>query len=310
MNLRRTGPCFAGLDGGGSSTRLQLTDASGKLLFEANAGPTNILVVGWEQAKAAFEALWDEVVRLDVDVAAMVAGLAGSDRPEVHSGWVDYFTRLPLQRFWVTGDYQVAWAALGGGGPAVIAIVGTGSVVYASDGIRSVRRGGYGWRFGDVASGVWLGTEAAKSVLAAWEGWGEETALVDLVMRRWNVKQPQELLAYWYGPSFDPHLAANLAADVVSLAESDTVSHRIVTEACQGLTKLMANALAQLHWTGGAIGVSGGLATVLMPWLEREWWSQGHKERLSRSPVEPVVGAAMLARMWSEQRRSADGGAY
>ncbi len=299
---------FVGIDGGGTSSRLMVTDGEGHGLVESRSGPANALVVGWDRAKSSLDVLREQCQRGEWHLAGLVAGLAGSDRLAVRQGWLKYFQDWPVDKLWLTGDYRIAWAALTHGRPGLITIVGTGSIVYAEDGVRTVRRGGYGWKFGDVGSGIWLGTEAAKAALAQWEGWGEPTALAEVVAERYHVAGTAALLEYWYGPLFDQRAAADLAPEVVALAAQDSSAHRIVAGAARGLTALMLSAIDDLDWQQSRVGVTGGLAPRLMPWLEREWWSRGRTEPLHHVNAEPVEGAAILARLWVSQERVADGG--
>lgn len=307
MNRDHT-PVFVGIDGGGSSTRLLIIDEEGRTLKAVRSGPANPLVVGWDRAYASLDEVaqsWDE---FGWTVVGLVAGLAGSDRVEVRAKWLQYFDKWSVEKFWLTGDYRIAWAALNHGQPGMIVIVGTGAIVYAESQYQAVRRGGYGWKFGDLGSGIWLGTEACKAALAQWEGAGEKSALTPMVCEQLQVTNPVELLEYWYGPRFDPRSAADLAKDVVQLAEFDAVAYGIVTRAARGLTRLMLSALEPLDWNCDPVGVTGGLAHALKPWLEREWWSCGRLEPLSAVRLEPVSGAAILAKLWTEQERKADGG--
>lgn len=300
---------YLAVDGGGSSTRLRFEEAGSSCSGEERAGPSNLLVVGPERADAAMsEALAHAPVE-PARVAGAVIGLAGADRPEVRAHWLRFFLARGFPRVWVVGDYRLAWAALAAGSPAIVAIVGTGSIVWGEGEGRQLRAGGYGSRLGDVASGLWLGTEAVRAALADWEGVGSKTALSELVSRRFGASGAEALVSRWYAPAFDPRGPAELAAAVLDLAETDAVARRLVGGGARGLVDLIQSVRARLPGAEGwPVGVSGGLAARWRPWLEREWWSRPGAGRLTVVGCEPVAGGVLLARRWVEEGRPSDAG--
>ncbi len=302
------GGYYVGLDGGGTSTRLAVADAQGTIVHRAEAGASNVLSVGWQLADASVAEVWRQANIHPADVSGMVVGLAGSDRDEVRGPWREVFRRMGIQRFWLVGDYRLAWAAHTGGTPGVVAVVGTGSVVYGEDGTRSVRAGGYGSQLGDEGSGFWLGREAVRACLADWEGIGPETGLSALIARKWGVATPAQLLAYWYAPDFDRGRVADLAVEVIELAAADFVAQGLVGDGCRTLVAGLASVMDRLAWRPGwPAGLAGGLARWLKPRLEREWWSLGRGSALEIVRLSPVEGAVRLARKWVNEGRAGDG---
>jgi N-acetylglucosamine kinase-like BadF-type ATPase len=84
----------------------------------------------------------------------------------------------------VVTDIAVAFAA-GTTAPAgIVVFSGTGAGAAAiDDGIIVRRADGYGWLVGDEGSAVWLGKEAVRAALAAFDGRGEPTILAESVPR-------------------------------------------------------------------------------------------------------------------------------
>lgn len=69
------------------------------------------------------------------------------------------------RRVAVMPDLEAAWLAAFRGGPGVLVLSGTGSVVFARDAAgRSSRIGGLGPLLGDEGSAFWIGREWAKSL--------------------------------------------------------------------------------------------------------------------------------------------------
>ncbi|MCY0879494.1 MAG: ATPase [Firmicutes bacterium] len=288
---------FLGIDGGGSTIRALLVDEGGAVLRYQQAGAANVLVVGPEAAQRAWEALGMSTERC----TAVVAGLAGADRP-----WVrEYWQRLlgPLApRVAVVGDYEIAWAALTEGRPGCLAILGTGSIVYGRHGTRKVRLGGYGWRVGDVGSGMRLGTEAVRSALAHLDGSGPFTQLTESVLRWSDCTSAFALLDFLYDPAMDWRRVAELAHSVFQAAsQGDEVAAAILHREGEDILRMLSRCLAMLTLPEEApVGVAGGLAPFWLTWLSDAWDRiTGRVLRLVERP--PVEGAALWARRMAEK---------
>lgn len=287
---------WIGIDGGGTHTRAVLVDDAGRVRQRADAGPGNALTAGYEVADASIA----EVLSQLPPEAPLVLALAGADRPRVAQHWQEVLERLHRGPHWLVGDYRAAWAALTEGHPGTLAIVGTGSVVYgeARDGATH-RVGGYGWRFGDSGSGLWLATAAVRSGLQAWEGHGPDTRLKEICQR--IASTPAGVLAWAYAPEFRPEVLAGLAPEVAALAEAgDVEAVRLMR---QGAAEI-AGQVQAVHTAldlgpKNVIGVSGGFSTALMPYLQVAFWMR-RLPAPAATRREPAEGAAFLARRWSE----------
>ncbi|MCW2905012.1 MAG: ATPase BadF/BadG/BcrA/BcrD type, partial [Streptosporangiaceae bacterium] len=84
----------------------------------------------------------------------------------------------------VVTDIAVAFAAGSSAPEGIVVFSGTGAGAAAiSDGAIKQRADGYGWLVGDEGSAVWLGKEAVRAVLAAYDGRGSPTLLTESVPR-------------------------------------------------------------------------------------------------------------------------------
>jgi glucosamine kinase len=288
---------YIGIDGGGSSTRLLLRTGEGHTLSQKRGGPSNVLVVGEDRAR---QNLLDLLPAEPVDV--LVAGLAGADRPAVRRLWRGVLSPYASQ-CWVVGDYRIAWAAATDGQPGLIAIVGTGSIVYAEHAQATARVGGYGWRVGDAASGFALGRSAVKAVLAALEQWGPATALQDAVAVWADGVTARQILDHVYDPQTDWRSVADLAPTVLDLARSDAVAREIVRQHGATLARYMQAGAEAVSLPASAIwALSGGLASRWLPYLKEVL---GSHPKLVVSLRDPVEGATRLAQLWHDSAREA-----
>ena len=122
-----------GMDGGGTTTRALAVDLTGRRLacaLSGSASPSKSPQARDHVRQAILE-VTAQAGRTLSDVAALVAGLAGLDDPE-DQVWADDFTAFPE----ITGprrhvnDAVVAHAGALESRPGIIAIAGTGSIVY------------------------------------------------------------------------------------------------------------------------------------------------------------------------------------
>ncbi|WP_282202987.1 BadF/BadG/BcrA/BcrD ATPase family protein [Kitasatospora fiedleri] len=115
-------------------------------------------------------------------------------------------------------------------------------------GARIARRDGYGWLLGDEGSGVWLGRQAVVLALAALDGRGPATALLDVLPRALGVDTGgadgtgtalarRMVTAVHAAP---PAELARLAPLVDAVARNgDRIADRIVAEGAQLLLRTL-----------------------------------------------------------------------
>lgn len=139
---------FLGLDGGGTHTRAVAVDRTGRVLAFAEAGGSNPEHTP-DAERNAHEAICKVVSnagRKLTDVAGIVAGFAGLNDPGDH-GWAKKQTAVPglsCPRLQVN-DAVIAHAGALRSQPGIIAISGTGSIVFGvTEAGRHVRNYDFG----------------------------------------------------------------------------------------------------------------------------------------------------------------------
>lgn len=185
-------PIVAGLDGGGSRTRLVLVDPAGAELTRVE-GPATALdgTRSAEQTAQIIEGLLEQAAQaagVELPLAGLWCGLAGASRTDLRAQLTDGLNRgrraLAIE---IGSDADAAFAhAFATRDPAaasphllphpslphlppplqVLLIAGTGSIVitHSASGQR-IRVGGWGPRFSDEGSGFWIGREAIALLL-------------------------------------------------------------------------------------------------------------------------------------------------
>ena len=152
---------YLGIDGGGTKTRCVLADET-TVLAKAMTGGSNIVRLGEKQAREALHTAVRQVcgtANISPDhIRAICIGAAGAARPEIaaqiRSILAELIPDTAPTRIAVVGDTEIALEAAFGAGPGVIAIAGTGSIVYGRDAAgHTARAGGWGFAVSDEGSG-------------------------------------------------------------------------------------------------------------------------------------------------------------
>ena len=278
-----------GVDGGGTGTRLRLTDRDGSLLAQGESGPS-ALGQGVEQAwRHIQQALQQASAQaglgpLNPAECAIGLGLSGSSiaaQAEAFIAGQPGFATLVLD----SDGFTTVLGAHGGKPGAVIA-AGTGSVGEAlrRDGSR-VRVGGWGWIIGDEGSGAWLGQQAMRHAHQALDG---RAVAGDLAQAIWHeAGDGRESLLAWCACA-GQQAYAGLAPLVFEHADRDPVAGRLLAEAVAGLESIHAalDPEAQLP-----LALCGSVALRLAP-----QFSAATRARCVPPQADSAAGALLLVR--------------
>jgi glucosamine kinase len=192
---------YLGIDGGGTKTRCVLADETA-VLAKAMTGGSNIVRLGETQAREALHTAVRQVcatAKISPDhIRAICIGAAGAARPEIAAKirtiLAELVPELASANIEVVGDTVIALEAAFGAGPGVIAIAGTGSIVYGRDAAgHTARAGGWGFAVSDEGSGHWIGRRSISAILSARDQ-GLETALTAMVLQAWKLNTLDELV--------------------------------------------------------------------------------------------------------------------
>ncbi len=160
-----------GLDGGGTKTVCVLMDSTGKVLGRGEAGASNYQVVGKQAAVLSIQsAIIQAVASIErVKVEAICLGLAGVDRPgdiQVAQSFVEQLKSstcvpitwtLPPSNIVICNDALIALVGGVGHSVGIVAIAGTGSIVFGRNQKGATKRvGGWGHILGDEGSAYYI----------------------------------------------------------------------------------------------------------------------------------------------------------
>ncbi|PTY06213.1 hypothetical protein DB347_12255 [Opitutaceae bacterium EW11] len=308
---------YAGIDGGGSSTRVLIASEDGSVAGQGHAGPCNPNSVGIQAAAGAvaeaFAAAWNATGFSHTAgrsahpganrIAAAFFGIAGFTAFPHRAELQHQLGSLPWlagARVEVDNDLRIAWAGALGGNPGVVVIAGTGSAAYGRthDG-RSDRCGGGGPLLDDGGSGAWLAAQALRAALRESDGRGPTTALTAAALSFFHAETVLEIAGRVASGAIDRAALARFAATVLNQAEAgDTEAQRIAQAGAEQLAEL-ADAVRRKLLPEGPLAVSltGGLSSV-SSYTKRFQQAAGNRmpgAKFLPARYSPLAGAIALA---------------
>ncbi|MBO7376856.1 MAG: hypothetical protein J6V01_07100 [Clostridia bacterium] len=282
---------FAALDGGGSSTRAVLFDASGKVLSLATGGASNPNDVG-EEASARL--LANLLLRAGADRAERIfCGVSGATGHEkkLEQALEAVF---PGRAVTVRSDIFNLLSRLPSEDGAAL-VCGTGSVCFVRHGGVLTRVGGWGWLIdGDCGGGYALARAGLEAAYAALDGRGPETSLL-AAAEEFLGGRPDEKLGKIYegGKPFIASFSPNVAA---AAASGDAAALSAVKRTAAGLAGYLRVALRELG-EGFSCVCGGGLFEE--PFFRRSFLfavaQAGLPAGLDFVSGPPIAGAAAAA---------------
>jgi glucosamine kinase len=309
------GPYVVGVDAGGTHTRAAVVTLGGAVAGYGAGPGANYNSGGDAEAAlgAALAAALDGIdpLRVTGGVFGIAgAGSAGRARAVEVSGLVWRAAGIggrPL----VVADMVVGFAAGTRLRDGIMVFAGTGAgAAVIKDGAVAQRADGYGWLVGDDGSAVWIGCEAVRAALRAYDGRGATTLLAEAVPRAMlgdaaeyllsgiapRGALPQAILKEVYGAA--PARLGRLAPLVGDAADAcDKVAAAILDEAASWLLTAVDAVRPALCGRRGDPGV-----VVTGSLLHRGRVADAVRAGLrSRFGVDPVIagdgalGAARLA---------------
>jgi len=274
---------IAGIDGGGTHTRIELRDMDNQLIRRGEFGPFNINSIG----DHAFRALLKEVFAWCGNMAEcsrICIGGAGISNPDTGKILAEELAQNGFIGNWkLCGDQEIA---LRGAmeGPGAVVIAGTGSICFGkNDAGETARSGGYGHLIDDGGSGYALGRAVLGCAVRCVDGRVECSGILEAVCDRLQ-GGPERIVPFVYAPETDKAAIAQFAAIALEQAQQgDREAWRILRQEAEELAQLVKAVQNRLDMPGCRIALLGGLLTSENP------YRQAVAEALA--PIAPVVSA-------------------
>lgn len=284
----------AGVDGGGTGTRVRLQSLDGRTLGQGEAGPSGLgqgVAQAWRHVMQALMAAFQEAglpPALPGDIA-LGLGLAGAGVPAQRAAFLQADPGFALCVLDNDGVTQLLGAHAGGAG--IVVAAGTGSVAAARDEAGRTRQcGGWGYPVGDEGSGAWLGLHAMRHAHAVLDGRDRRSALSAAIFNEAGADAPA--LLNWCAGA-DARRYAALAPLVFNAADAGCATAQALLQAAADELARLVRALqpegaASPPWPVVASG-SVGVRLALL-------WPQALRARLVSPAGDSMDGALQLVR--------------
>lgn len=297
-------PVMIGIDGGATYSYGIAVDSNARVLAFAQSGSLSFLGSSMVEARRNLNQLvkalelklplQNEFASVVIGCAALFAEATETQKELLCKGI------LPVFRTRLVSDCLTAFHGATLGGPGVLVTGGTGSITVAQNEAGEFSQvGGWGHILGDAGGAYWIALESAKAAIAAVEGLGPQTSLIDLVCRWFEVKDLTDIVPVFYGSKFSKDKFAALAGFLSAEGGEDAVFQQICQRAGRELARQAQTALqlcglkirpAPLFLNGSVVTKNGLVRESLLKHL-----NQAYPIQLCQAQLPPVLGAAALA---------------
>ncbi|NRA18971.1 MAG: N-acetylglucosamine kinase [Oceanospirillaceae bacterium] len=254
-----------GIDGGGTSCRVRLCDASGNTLGQGESGSANVRLgastVFQSIAEATEQAL--KTAGLNADILSKTyagLGLAGAVSEQLNLSITEY--PHPFADLCIDNDAVIACLGAHRGHDGAILILGTGSCAMLKHQQQFQVLGGWGLTISDHGSGARLGLNLVREALAAFEGLVAQSPLSQVFMQQ-HQQSPAQLL-HWADNAKPRDFAALVPMIINYYQHHDPLALQLIETSLQEIT-LMLNRLQGMG--AKRIALMGGYANFIAPLL-------------------------------------------
>ena len=309
MELLMTSFVF-GVDGGGTRTRVAAVGLDGRVLGIGIGGTSNYDDVGKEVAQTTIEMAVQEALSLASiersHSAAVFLGMAGvtSATDKQHIRDIAVALQLaPADHIGVNHDCSSALAGGLEGRPGIVQILGTGSSCYGRNAAgANWMAGGRGQLISDEASGNWLGIQAMRMAVRAYDGRTPATSLLPAVLAALEIDSIEEILHRQFVVGLTRAEIATLAPLVLAAADDgDAVAAEILERGAQEVAEMVAAVahklgldrapVCEVCLVGGVVEGSASYRQRITAAIKRLTPTAAVK----LPTLPPVLGAAILA---------------
>ena len=287
---------IAGIDGGGSHTRLEIRDMENHPVRREEFGPFNINSIGPDAFRELLREVFAACGGLQ-DCASLCLGGAGISNPNMQrilgEELKDSDFRGALK---VCGDQEIALRGAMNT-PGVVLIAGTGSICFGRNGAgETARCGGFGHLIDDGGSGYALGRDMLSAAARATDGRCDAPEILAAVYQRLGASIPGDIVTFVYDPATDKSAIAQFAGLALDLARAGSrEAIKILERNAAELCDLVAAVQNRLNLHGCPIALLGGLLTSDNPYRHQAVCALSRLGTVITPAHDALWGAAQMA---------------
>ncbi len=318
---------IAGIDAGASRTRCKIFCRDGKSVIRQEGPGANLQDRGVKETASIIGDLLEKALhqlgaggekkeaREEQDPAWLLTGvgigIAGcreeSDRFEIKKRLVSRFPGLPDPA--ITDDGRTACLSAWAGEPGLVAVCGTGSIIYALDDRGSFHRnGGYGPLLGDEAGACRLVLAALRQSLKIWDTRREREEL-DRLLQELELENIDDLIKFVYQKPLPRQELASAAPLLLrETARGDETWRALVQREIDELAEKIVALAFRIPLTHNRIALAGGLTSshffleILVKALKKQ--KRYYFEKFKITELDNACGAAVYALLKARKQGS------
>ena len=286
---------IAGIDGGGTHTRIELRDMENNRIRREEFGPFNINAIGPEAFRALLRQVFFWCGGLE-DCCRMCIGGAGISNPNTEKILREELESAGFRGIWkLCGDQEIALRGAMDG-PGIVVVAGTGSICFGKNAAgQTARSGGFGHLIDDGGSGYALGRDVLGCAARCSDGRVRDSGILAAVCRRLNTG-PEGIVPFVYGPETDKSAIARFAGIALEQAQlGDREALDILRQGAQELARMVAAVQQNLDLPGCRIALLGGLLTTENPYCGIVRDSLAELGTVVSAQRDALWGAAQMA---------------
>lgn len=224
---------YAGIDGGGTVTKIVICDDNGLILHRGNYPSINCYGTEYNQAKnnfnLAIKDCYDKGYKHFKGVYIGSSSLIDKADDALKKDFTQFISADNIE---FVGDINIILFTLTKR-PAGVIISGTGSIMAVIDEKgKTEYAGGLGHLIGDEGSAYDIGNKGIRAAFNALEGWGQETILKDKFKPYFDTNDKNAIIEKIYCKTQDKSIIANFSLIVEECAAlSDKVAIDILINA-------------------------------------------------------------------------------
>tara|TARA_R110002126_G_scaffold1402_12_gene8018 strand:+ start:9778 stop:11310 length:1533 start_codon:yes stop_codon:yes gene_type:complete len=298
----------AGIDGGGTKTRIVLLDITGRVLGAGESGPGNLHDMGPERTRdhvaQAWSRAWENVGEAPRPCDAAFFGMASvvtqADRGTIHRIATE-LKMAPAAHIGVDVDLRIALAGGLAGQNGIVVIAGTGSSCFGRNTNGETHMAsGWGSTLDDRGSSHDLGLSALVACAFAADGRAPETSLLTSIRDHLQLGDDwRELMTRVDVDGMTRAEIAGLAKLVTAEARAgDRTARDIIESATFELSRAVEAVARAIDESSPHVVAVGGLAQSGPEWrlpFERAVQSRLPEARIVEPLLPPDLGACLVA---------------
>lgn len=233
---------LVGIDGGGTKTKLMVSNLSGQVLGSAHGAQANLTAGGLGLAafnlREGIRQLLEPLPKAPIEV--MVLALAGLDnnheREQAEQILLPTFNLWSIKKLVLLNDTISALKGSSNSEAAMVLIAGTGSQCFAINGRRHYSVGGLDYLLSDEGSGYDIGRLTLRACVASMDARTIKSSLPQAVLTHFKAKSMRELKqAVYHPPLSKSEIAALAKITVEQMRAGDKLAKIIIDNALEHL---------------------------------------------------------------------------